>query len=92
MRDGLRRGDLQPCSAARASGSVRTRGLNLRLADRELCTDNAAMIGILAERKLLRGERANLPGCRGRSRPRADLINRSAQDPPATSPLSTLER
>jgi N6-L-threonylcarbamoyladenine synthase len=27
-------------------------GLNLRLAERSLCTDNAAMIGILAERKL----------------------------------------
>jgi N6-L-threonylcarbamoyladenine synthase len=30
------------------------KGLALRLADRTLCTDNAAMIGILAERKLLR--------------------------------------
>jgi len=29
-------------------------GLELRLAQPELCTDNAAMIGILAERKLLR--------------------------------------
>ena len=28
--------------------------LILRLAERSLCTDNAAMIGILAERKLLR--------------------------------------
>lgn len=28
-------------------------GLTLRLAERSLCTDNAAMIGILAERKLL---------------------------------------
>ncbi len=33
-------------------------GLALRLAERSLCTDNAAMIGILAERKLLRGETA----------------------------------
>jgi N6-L-threonylcarbamoyladenine synthase len=31
------------------------RGLKLRLADRALCTDNAAMVGILAERKLLAG-------------------------------------
>ena len=30
-------------------------GLALRLAEKELCTDNAAMIGILAERKLLAG-------------------------------------
>ncbi|HWX22083.1 MAG TPA: tRNA (adenosine(37)-N6)-threonylcarbamoyltransferase complex transferase subunit TsaD [Candidatus Binatia bacterium] len=30
----------------------RKAGLNLRLAERALCTDNAAMIGILAERKL----------------------------------------
>ena len=29
------------------------RGLALRIAERSLCTDNAAMIGILAERKLL---------------------------------------
>lgn len=30
-------------------------GLTLRLADPSLCTDNAAMVGILAERKLARG-------------------------------------
>ena len=30
-------------------------GLVLRLAEKNLCTDNAAIIGILAERKLLRG-------------------------------------
>ena len=29
-------------------------GIKLRLAERSLCTDNAAMVGILAERKLLR--------------------------------------
>jgi N6-L-threonylcarbamoyladenine synthase len=32
-------------------------GLALRLAERSLCTDNAGMIGILAERKLLHGVR-----------------------------------
>jgi N6-L-threonylcarbamoyladenine synthase len=31
-------------------------GLSLRLAEKYLCTDNAAMIGILAERKFLRGQ------------------------------------
>lgn len=33
----------------------RRRGLRLRLAERALCTDNAGMIAVLAERKLLRG-------------------------------------
>ncbi len=33
-------------------------GLALRLAEKSLCTDNAAMIGVLAERKLLRKEAA----------------------------------
>jgi tRNA A37 threonylcarbamoyltransferase TsaD len=29
-------------------------GLNLRLAEKSLCTDNAGMIGVLAERKLMK--------------------------------------
>ncbi|MBK7997302.1 MAG: tRNA (adenosine(37)-N6)-threonylcarbamoyltransferase complex transferase subunit TsaD [Verrucomicrobia bacterium] len=36
-------------------------GLSLRLAERSLCTDNAAMIGVLAERKLLKGVSATSP-------------------------------
>jgi len=32
--------------------ACRQNGLTLRLAEKNLCTDNAAMIGILAERKL----------------------------------------
>lgn len=32
------------------------RGFNLRLAANSLCTDNAAMVGVLAERKLLAGD------------------------------------
>lgn len=39
----------------------RKRGLMLRLAERSLCTDNAAMIGVLAERKLLKGVPATSP-------------------------------
>jgi N6-L-threonylcarbamoyladenine synthase len=31
-------------------------GFTLRLADRAFCTDNAAMVGVLAERKLTRGD------------------------------------
>lgn len=38
------------------------RGIKLRLADKTLCTDNAAMIGILAERKLLAGATGTLVG------------------------------
>lgn len=39
------------------AGSCRRERLTLRLAEKSLCTDNAAMIGILAERKLaLRAE------------------------------------
>jgi N6-L-threonylcarbamoyladenine synthase len=37
---------------AELQASCARKGLNLRLAERSLCTDNAAMIGILAERKL----------------------------------------
>ncbi len=36
-------------------------GVSLRLAERSLCTDNAAMIGVLAERKLLKGVSATSP-------------------------------
>ncbi len=35
--------------------ACRNNGFTLRLAEKNLCTDNAAMIGILAERKLLTG-------------------------------------
>lgn len=47
-------------SALRASlaSACRRRQLKLRLAEKALCTDNAAMIGILAERKILAGQGA----------------------------------
>lgn len=47
------------CNRAVRSGleaACRKAGLTLRLAAGSLCTDNAAMIGILAERQWLRGE------------------------------------
>jgi len=37
-------------------------GLTLRLAEQSLCTDNAAMIGVLAERVLLRDRAGTTPG------------------------------
>lgn len=40
------------------AGACQRRGFALRLAERSLCTDNAAMIGILAERKLMHGAEA----------------------------------
>jgi N6-L-threonylcarbamoyladenine synthase len=40
---------------AELSSACKRRGFSLRLAEQTLCTDNAAMIGILAERKLALG-------------------------------------
>jgi N6-L-threonylcarbamoyladenine synthase len=40
---------------AELAAACRKAGLMLRLAETSLCTDNAAMVGVLAERKLLRG-------------------------------------
>ena len=40
------------------TGACQKAGLLLRLAEKSLCTDNAAMIGILAEQKLLNGQSA----------------------------------
>ncbi|HEX5219746.1 MAG TPA: tRNA (adenosine(37)-N6)-threonylcarbamoyltransferase complex transferase subunit TsaD [Verrucomicrobiae bacterium] len=41
------------------SEACQKRGFELRLAEGSLCTDNAAMVGILAERKLLNGSPGN---------------------------------
>lgn len=38
------------------AAACQANGLKLRLAEKELCTDNAAMVGILAERKLRAGQ------------------------------------
>ena len=43
-------------------------GLMLRLAEPSLCTDNAAMIGILAERKLMKNNSAAEPDAEPRPR------------------------
>jgi N6-L-threonylcarbamoyladenine synthase len=47
------------CNSALRAGladACRRVGFALRLADRAFCTDNAAMVGVLAERKLMHGE------------------------------------
>ena len=43
---------------AQLTNACQKNGLTLRMAEKVLCTDNAAMIGILAERKLLKGQPA----------------------------------
>jgi N6-L-threonylcarbamoyladenine synthase len=41
------------------AAACQANGLKLRLAEKELCTDNAAMVGILAERKLRRNSQSD---------------------------------
>jgi len=41
---------------AELAAACQREGFTLRLAEKNLCTDNAAMIGILAERKLIHGK------------------------------------
>jgi N6-L-threonylcarbamoyladenine synthase len=43
------------CLREKLAAACAENGLRLRLAEKSLCTDNAAMIGILAEQKLLHG-------------------------------------
>ncbi len=43
------------------TGECKNKGFTLRLADQNLCTDNAGMIGVLAERKLLAGTKPTPP-------------------------------
>lgn len=41
------------------AAACQANGISLRLAEKELCTDNAAMVGILAERKLKQNKNAD---------------------------------
>ena len=52
LRHGLRRRELQPALRQRLTAACARERLDLLLAEKSLCTDNAAMIGVLAERKL----------------------------------------